>query len=53
MELKNIIYPSPLKAIKNFFSTALIRGYYDQEFNRDEFLNGATQVKFNFIHGIL
>lgn len=36
--------PSVYLMLKNALSTLLIRSYFDQQFNRDEFLSGAKQA---------
>lgn len=36
--------PSIYLMLKNALSTLLIRSYFDQQFNRDEFLSGAKQA---------
>lgn len=45
--------PSVYLMLKNALSTLLIRSYFDQQFNRDEFLSGAKQaveVNVQFMH---
>ena len=45
MDFKEIIWPHPLKSLRNFWFSLLIRGYYDNTYNTETFLKGAEQVK--------
>lgn len=44
MDFNELIWPHPLKTLRNYFFSWLIRGYFDQSFSRDNFLNGTEQV---------
>ena len=46
MDFPEIIWPNPMKTLRNLFFSFLIRGYYDQDYSRDRFLEGAQQVKY-------
>jgi len=44
MDFKEIIWPHPLKSLRNFWFSLLIRGYYDNSYNPETFLKGAEQA---------
>ena len=47
MEMKEIVWPHPLKSLQNLFFALLIRSYYDDQFHTRKFLDGAQQVRLN------
>lgn len=49
MDFNELIWPHPLKSLRNYFFSWLIRGYFDQHFSRENFLNGAEQVSCSLI----
>ena len=44
MEFRELMWPHPLKSLRNLFFTLVIRGYFDPSFSRETFLDGAQQV---------
>ena len=47
MAFPELIWPHPLKSLKNMFFSFLIKGYYDDQFSPDTFLKGCEQVTTN------
>ncbi len=45
MEMPEIAWPHPLKSLRNLFFAMMIRGYYDDQFHTNTFLDGAEQVR--------
>ena len=44
MAFPELIWPHPLKSLKNMFFAFLIRSYFDDQFYPDTFLKGSEQV---------
>lgn len=44
MDFNELIWPNPLKTLRNYFFSWLIRGYFDEQFSRETFLTGTEQV---------
>ena len=49
MEFNEIIWPHPLKSLRNALFTFLIKGYFDDSYSTTNFLNGAEQVNYTKI----
>jgi len=47
MDFPYLIWPHPIKSIKNLLFGVLIRGYFDPSFSRTEFLRGAEMAICN------
>lgn len=50
MDFKEIIWPHPLKSLRNLFFSFLIRGYFDKHYSPEIFLLGAEQVHMHCRH---
>jgi hypothetical protein len=44
MDYQELMWPHPIKSIRNYVFAALIRGYYDSQFSMSSFLKGAEQA---------
>lgn len=44
MDFKELIWPHPLKTLRNLWFSILIRGYFDSTYSPENFLKGAQQV---------
>lgn len=49
MDFPELIWPSPLKSFRNWWFSKLIKGYYDNTFTMESFLDGAEQVSHTSI----
>ena len=46
MNFQQLIWPNPLKAVRNMFFSFMIRGYFDDGFSAATFMAGCEQVSF-------
>ena len=45
MDFPERVWPHPIKGIKNLMYSILIRGYFDEQFRADSFMEGVQQVR--------
>ena len=45
MDFNELIWPHPLKSIRNAFFSFLIKGYFDEYFSNKNFMDGSEQVR--------
>ena len=50
MNFPQVIWPSVIKTIKNYFFAVIIRSQYDNTFTLQNFLDGSEQVVLNFCY---